>query len=86
MEEEQKHGEQKAGEDQQLVFMEEGRRAQQELVETEQTEESQVKLPLQPSPPPPPPRANEGGLKEQVVVVEQQEGFESGDEVMEKPA
>ena len=65
---EEQHGEQKEGEDQQLVFMEEGRRAQQEeLVGTEQAEESQATSPLQPSPPPPlPPRhATEAMEREQ---------------------
>ena len=56
----------KRGEGQQLVFVEEGHRAQQEdLVETEQAEELQVTSALQPPPPPslPPAHATEAEME-----------------------
>ena len=59
--------EQQEVEDQQLVLMDEGRRAeqQQEQVETEQAEESPATSPLRPPPPPlPSPHATEAELQE----------------------
>ena len=58
----------KRGEGQQLVFVEEGHRAQQEdLVETEQAEELQVTSALQPPPPPslPPAHATEAEMEKE---------------------
>ena len=65
--------EHKEDDDQRLVFVEEGQRAQQEeLVETEQAMEPQAALPLQPPPPPqmPSPHAE---------AVEQEERRQVGD-------
>ena len=62
----EQNGEQKEDDDHQLLFTEEGRRAQEELVGTGQAEKLQAMPPPKPSKPPPLPLpyATEAGMEE----------------------